>query len=488
MRKRVVSLWFPRLPSDRVLRARPVDAPFALTHRQQNTERLYCLNRQAERQGLHRGMGFSDARAFCRELQSRPATPKADQHFQHMLARWAKRYCPWVGLEGTDGLVMNIAGSAHLFGGEAAMLDDMRHRLLRARLDVRVGLADTRGGAWALAHFDEGMAKPDQTEAQIARLPIGALRLEEKSSLALQRLGVRKISDLIALPRPTVTRRFGRDVLMRLDQALGAQPEDVSPLPEATHYGVRITLPDPIGLSGDVMAGCERLLVRLCAKLKANEMGARVLLLTLRRVDQASQQVELRLARPLRDPARILPLFERGVGEVDAGYGIDQLRLEAVQVEPLLAQQVSHVSHAPKGGLEDLITRIGTRIGLENVQRFLPADSHIPERSFLIAPAAYSAAEGTWPPNPSRPLCLFPPEHIVASGPRPPNHFRWRRMSLTTGRATGPERIAPEWWLADENWRSGLRDYWKIETKQGRRLWLFYTPQNPNWFVQGEFA
>lgn len=488
MRKRVVSLWFPRLPSDRVLRAHPIDAPFALTHRQQNTDRLYCLNQLAERQGLHRGMGFSDARAFCRDLQSRPATPKADQRFQHMLARWAKRYCPWVGLEGGDGLVMNIAGAAHLFGGEAVMLDDIRHRLTRARLDVRLGLADTRGAAWALAHFGEGTAKTGQTEAQIAPLPIGALRLEEKPSVALQRLGVRKIADLIALPRATVTRRFGSDVLMRLDQALGAQPEDISPLSEAPHYGVRMTLPDPIGLSADVMAGCERLLGRLCAKLKINEMGARTLLLTLRRVDQASQQVELRLARPLHDALRILPLFERGVGQVDAGYGIDQLRLEAVQVEPLLAQQVSHVSNQPKGGLEDLITRIGTRIGLENVQRFLPADSHIPERSFIIAPAAYSAPDGTWQVQHARPLRLFPPEHISGIGTRPPARFHWRRMSLTTGRATGPERIAPEWWLSDENWRSGLRDYWKVETKQGRRLWLFYTPQNPNWFVQGEFA
>lgn len=59
---------------------------------------------------------------------------------------------------------------------------------------------------------------------------------------------------------------------------------------------------------------------------------------------------------------------------------------------------------------------------------------------------------------------------------------------MTTGRVTGPERIAPEWWLEDENWRSGVRDYWRVETRQGRRLWLFHTPQQPGWFVQGEFV
>lgn len=488
MQKRVVSLWFPKLPSDRVLRARPIDAPFALTLHQSNTERIYCLNAQAEKLGLHKGMGFSDARAFCHDLQSRPANQKADQQFLHMLARWAKRYCPWVGLEGADGLSLNIAGSAHLFGGEAPMLHDMRHRLARSGIAARVGLADSRGAAWALAHYGEGIAEIGATRARLAPLPIAALRLPEKPSVALQRLGIRQVSELLALPRATVTRRFGPEVLLRLDQALGAQPEDISPLPDPPHYGVQMTLPEPIGLSRDVMAGAERLLAQLCAKLKAREMGARVLQLTLRRVDQASQQVELRLARPLHDAARILPLFERGVNKVDAGYGIDRIHLTATQVEPLPAQQISHRKAVGHEQLDDLITRIGARIGLENVRRFLPADSHIPERSFSIAPAAYSTAEGSWASLRPRPLRLFPPEAIRGHGPRPPARFHWRRMSFITGHATGPERITPEWWLPDENWRSGMRDYWKIDTTQGRRLWLFYTPQNPGWFVQGEFA
>lgn len=491
MRKRVVSVWFPRLPSDRALRARAAEIantnrPFILTHHEKNTDRIYCLNQAAEAQGLHRGMGFSDARAFCPDLQSHPANTMADARFLQMLARWSKRYCPWVGLDGTDGLMMNIAGSAHLFGGEAAMLGDMRHRLARAGLTGRIAAANTRGAAWALTHF------ASNPQADITTLPVAALRLDAKTDTALQRLGLRKISDLMALPRASIARRFGPDVMLRLDQAMGVQDEALSPLSDAPHYAVRMTLPEPIGLSSDVMAGAERLLKRLCDTLKDQDMGARKLQLSLRRVDMGTQQVELRLAAPLHDPVRILPLFERGVSEVDAGFGIDQLRIEATQVEHLPKAQITHATATRIDGLDDLITRIGNRIGLDNIQRFLPADSHIPERSFLIAPAAYSVASGSWVSDRSRPLRLFAPEPLLGSGQpmgsRPPEHFRWRRMSLTTGRATGPERIAPEWWLPDESWRSGLRDYWRIETRQGRRLWAFYTPQDPNWFVQGEFA
>jgi len=456
--------------------------PFVLTHHEKNTDRIYCLNSAAEAQGLHRGMGFSDARAYCPDLVSQPADRVADARFLQLLARWSKRYCPWVGLDGADGLMLNIAGSAHLFGGEALMLDDMRHRIARAGLNGHIAVANTRGAAWALAHYRRG---PNEG---IRDLPVAALRLDAKTDTALQRIGLRKISDLLGLPRATIARRFGPDVVLRLDQAMGAQDEAIAPISEAPHYGVRLTLPDPIGLVADVMMGTERLLVRLCSKLKEHDMGARRLQLTLRRVDQDAQQVELRLAAPMRDAARILPLFERGINAADAGFGIDQLRLEATQVEPLSPAQVTIATQARPDGLDDLITRLGNRIGLENIQRFLPADSHIPERSFQIAPAAYSEGQGAWSRHRPRPLKLFAPEPIAATGSQPPMRFRWRRMALTTGRSTGPERIAPEWWLPDEAWRSGVRDYWHVETREGRRLWLFYTPQNPAWFVHGEFA
>jgi len=206
------------------------------------------------------------------------------------------------------------------------------------------------------------------------------------------------------------------------------------------------------------------------------------------RFERRLAAIELRLARPLDDPARILPLLARGLGDVDAGFGIDRMRLEAVQVEPLPPRQIAHAPAHRSDRLEDLVTRLGIRIGLENILRFLPADSHIPERGFILAPAAWSEPGGAWAVLRSRPLRLFPSEPIAARGARPPRHFRWRGMALSVARTTGPERIAPEWWLDDPGWRSGLRDYWHVETRQGRRLWLYHTPQEPGWFVQGEFA
>ena len=482
-------MWFARLPSERLLRARPVEGPFAVTLSEGNHDRLYALNLEAEGQGLERGMGLADARAYVPDLITRPADIDADRRFLTMLARWATRYTPHAGLDGEDGLVLDITGAAHLFDGETAMLEDMKERLARARLSVKIGIADTRGAAWALSHFAPGIAPPGKTGAALGPLPVAALRIDEKTATALKRLGLNTIADMAVLPRATLARRFDMALIARLDQATGERGEAVSPLSEPPHYGVRMTFPEPIGLVDDVMAALSRLLDTLCQRLKAREAGARAIALAVERVDQSDQRVTLRLARPMRDAPRILKLFERPVGEIEAGFGIERIRLEALDVEALPAEQIGEGGLVEGEALDDLVTRLGARIGLDNIVRFQPVASHIPERGFTEIPGACGRVEAEWRMDQPRPVRLFPPEPVTSDAARrPPSRFSWRRMRLETASSRGPERIAPEWWRPDEAWRSGLRDYWRVETRQGLRLWMFHTPQAPGWFVHGLFA
>ncbi len=485
--RRIVLMWFPRFPSDRALRVRPGDGPFALSLRQNNAECLYDLNRAAEDAGLRAGMPLSEARAFCAGLVLRPADLRGDAQMLAALRRWSLRWCPWAAVDGRDGLVLDITGSAHLRGGEAALIADMTDRLARAGFACHIGLADTRGAAWALAHAGGGIAAVGRVAEHLTDLPVALLRIPPDMDTGLQRLGLRRIGDLMVAARAPVARRFGQGLLDQLDRALGILPETVSPDRDPVHYGVRLTLPEPIGLLSDLQAGLLRLLHPLCDKLRAQDMGARALCLTLRRVDRNALDVPLRLAAPMRDPARILPLFARGLGEVDAGFGICQLRLVATQVEPMPALQIGSQA-AGTDRLDALITRIGTRIGLDQIRRIQQRDSHIPECGFALVPAEITPTGGDWPTRPLRPLTIFPPEPVTGQG-NPPDSFRWRRMRFRTGRAHGPERIAPEWWHPESvpAKTSALRDYWRIDTLEGRRLWLFHTPQDPGWFVQGEF-
>lgn len=311
---------------------------------------------------------------------------------------------------------------------------------------------------------------------------------------------------MLLAPRAGLARRFGIEAPTRIDQALGQTPEPISAMREQLPLAARISFPEPIGLTADIEAAALRLLTQLCDRMKERGLGARRLSLALSRADGGAETLEIGLARPGRDPARIAPLFAGKIAKVEAPYGLDAARMAVMETEPLstgrhrghLEARADAAARLSPGGGErftDLLGRIGARIGLERLTRPLPAESHIPEKGWLTAPAAYSEAPtGGWPMRGLvRPVILFAPEPLATppAPARPPAAFRWRRREWRVTHAEGPERIAPEWWLDDPAWRSGPRDYWRVETEEGRRLWLFEAHGGEisgGWFVQGELA
>jgi len=546
--RRILSLWFPRLAAERVLRTErgSLGGPLATVKTDNNSQFLSSLSPAAEAEGLKPGQALRDARAFCPELITRPENALAEVAFLSLLRRWAGKFTPHVSEEAPSSLLLDITGCAHLFGGEQNLSALIQADCATLKLSVQIGIADTAGAAWALAryarqpgqtfrsgdaidqearatrsraarrHWTKGgaapatafqaeapsIAAPGKTRTALAALPVAALRLNPAAAANLTRLGIRRIDDLAGLPRAALARRFGRDVVRRLDQAFGIEPEPITPARPDIHFATRLSLPEPIGTEDDIMAALNRLLPPLCDKLKRHGKGLRHIRMELFRADHSSESISAGLARPSHDPDRIRPLLALKVSTIDPGFGIDGIRLIAAQTEPLHPTQ--HAGHAQalsradirrnrETGLDDLMTRIGARMGLEAITRLHPANSHIPEKSATIMAAAWSEPANDWPRQAApRPLILFPIELVNATEAQTPHEtFRWRRKDFTTASAHGPERIAPEWWLDDPNWRSGLRDYWRVETTCGQRLWLFHAHgalTSGGWFCQGIFA
>ncbi|QDC08387.1 DNA polymerase Y family protein [Oceanicola sp. D3] len=554
--RRILSLWFPRLAAERLIRADPMlaEAPLVVVRERGNVASLASLSRAASAAGLRPGQPLRDAQAVCPDLVTRLERPALEADFLTVLRRWAGKFSPWISETAPDGLTVDISGCAHLFGGEAGLMGEAEADCARLGLTVCAGVADTVGSAWALArfagqgpgalrsgdaidqeayatraravkrrHWERGgappmgvdtlapegrIAPPGCAREALAPLPLAALRLPEKTTQQLARLGLKRVEELAAQPRAALARRFGADLVLRLDQAFGSAPEPVSPARPEPVYAVRLTLPEPIGLEVDLAEGVDRLLPALETRLRAKGMGARKLRLQLMRCDHSSQVIELGLARPSAAPDRLRPLIRMKLGEVDAGEGIDTIRLVATVTEPVLA--VQHRGHAGASAdasarlnsdtaLDDLIGRLGARVGLEQIHRLHPGDSHLPEKGTQVRAAAWSAPAADWPQRPERPrpLVLFSPELVTPEGTPGatpaalPLSFRWRRRSFATAHATGPERIAPEWWLDEPAWRSGQRDYWQVETACGARLWLYYAhgaAVSGGWFCHGAFA
>ena len=549
-KRRILSLWFPRLGAERLIRLDPglLGGPVAVIRDQGNMQVLSSLSAEAEAEGLRPGQPLRDALAMCPNLLTRLSNPQAEAAFLTILRRWAGKYSPWVSEELPASLAIDLTGCAHLFGGEETIIGTIENDCADLGLTVHAGIGDTVGAAWALARYanqplqpsrtgdaidqeapatraravkrrnwERGgppprltqpgsrtsrIGVPGQTRTTLSPLPLAALRLTDDAITNLNRLGLRRVGDLIGTPRASLARRFGKDVVRRLDQALGVEPEPISPARPPVQFTVRLTLPDPIGLESDIMAGIDRLLPPLAEKLTKKGRGARRIRMQFFRSDQTMQWFDIGLARPSANPDRIRPLLVMKLGDVDAGFGIDTLRIDAFVTEPLHNHQHrGHLDAANQAStqlgadtaLDDLIGKVGARIGLDAVTRRHPGNSHIPEKSSLTLAAAWSDPTGDWPaPSTPRPLMLWQPEPVTAPETHDlPLSFRWRRRDLTVVQALGPERISPEWWLDDPDWRSGVRDYWQVTVKGGERLWLYFAHGNTmsaGWFCHGAFA
>lgn len=542
--KRILSLWFPRLGAERLLRAMRglPDKPFAVVEQTGQMQRIASVSVLAQGAGVYPGQPLRDALAICPQLATQARDAAAEAAFLTRLRRWAGQFAPLVAEEPPDALTLDITGCAHLFGGEAAMVERIGAALEGMGLSVQAGLADTPGAAWALARhaggraatgrsgdaiqqearatrsraaarprhapgpgattFAPAIAAIGQTHSALTRLPVAALRLDPATVAELTRLGLRHVGDLTGQPRAALARRFGKGLVLRLDQALGSAPEPISPARPDTAFATRLSLPEPIGLEADMLAALDRLLPRLCEMLRDKRQGARILRLEAYRSDGQRQDITLTLARASHDPARIRPLLAMRLDQIDAGFGIDMFRLEALRTEPLHDKQSSGHLEAARAAasraardtaIEDLTTRLGARIGMEAITRHHPGNSHIPEKAAQILAAAWSEPAPDWPaPAAPRPALLWRPEPVTAPDtPHPPARFRWRRRDLALACAQGPERIAPEWWLDEPDWRSGTRDYWIVTTACGSRLWLYFAhgaAMSRGWFCHGSFA
>jgi protein ImuB len=512
--KRIVSVWLPLWPIERMARAQPSlvpdDAPLALTEAGTHGIRITAVNVRAAAEGVRIGQALADARAGLPGLLTQPADPRRDRTSLSRLARWCGRYGPNRNTDGDDGLWIDITGVAHLYGGEAQLLDDLIARLSRFGLTVRAGLAETLGAAHALARFapSPALAEGGSAEARLAPLPIEALRIAPETVLLLKRLGLRRIGELYRLPRAALQRRFrsakgAEAVLMRLDQALGVRAEPRRPLAEPPALYVQRSWPDPLIASAQLEAETAILAQELCTHLSARGLGARRLCLTLYRTDGSLAEVRAGLSAPSWIPAHMTALLGEKLAAIDAGFGIDVMVLAAVQAEKPGAQQGALAPRFHGGTRTDtaqLVDRLANRLGAQRVRRLEPRASHIPERAEAQVAALARPQDIAWPlpAGPLRPpLLLASPEpiRVVAEVPEgPPASFVWRRVERRIVRAQGPQRVAPEWWDEIAAKQSGTRDYYRIEDDGGAGYWVFreglYGRDEvlPRWFLHGLFG
>src|SRR6516162_5249762 len=488
--QRILSLWLGRLSTDRVARLwREAPSPLVVFGKRGNLDLLLVVDAAAEQRGLAPGLALAQARAMHPTFTAVPEDQAADTRLLDAIADGCQRYTPLVALDPPDGVLLDVGGCAHLFGGEENLRGDLLARM--ARLGFSARAASTIGAASAMARFGDATttgANHGERE-RLAPLPLAALRLPDEAVAALGRLGLKRIGDILDLPRSPLAARFGTDLLRQLDRALGREDEPLTPRLPVALYVAEKSFHEPIAREEDVLASVERLAARLETALAARGEGARRLELALFRTDGAVKRIAAGTSRPVRDPQAIRALFVERLAalgdELDPGFGFDLARLSVLNAEPCPDEQIGLGTREDQAELDRLVDRLSARLGRRRVARFVARDSHIPELAgAAVLAQAMARAEFGWDafrrfradaqlsPRPLR--LLAKPEPIVdvfALVPDgPPVRFRWRRALHEVVCAEGPERIEGAWWSEEGG---PARDYFRVEDKAGLRFWLF---------------
>ncbi len=467
--------------------------------------RLASIDAAAAALGLFVGQKAADASALAPGLTVADAEPEGTQAALIALADWCCRFSPAVAVDGADGLVLDITGVGHLWGGDPAMVDDLVRRLKLTGLTARAAVAGNPAAAWALARFapDKTIVARGREAEALADLPVTALRLDGAVAAQIVRLGLTTIGRLAALPRDALTRRFGAAVVSRLDQALGRAGEALTYRRPPTPWLARLAFADPISAPEDMARVTADIAARLCARLDAEGRGARRFELVFHRLDGRALPLTIGLALPGRDARAITRLFAPMLETIDPGFGIEVVTLTAAEVEargPSQRRLEQGGDVPPEEGVAPLVDRLVNRLGGEAVWRAEPNPSHAPERAVARRPALSRPGGVGWSADRPRPLRLFRrPEPIEAMSKvpdDPPVFFRWRGVAYRVRLAEGPERLAEEWWRRpfEDDRPSQVRDYYRVEDNAGVRFWVYRSGlygvvgETPSWWVHGLFG
>ncbi|MDC1383289.1 DNA polymerase Y family protein [Candidatus Puniceispirillum sp.] len=534
--RHIIYIRFPYLAASRLQRKTDVALPLVMIKKIRGSDTVVSGCARAAAYGLDGGMRLADARALCPDVIIEDCNPDADHADLHHLALWARRYSPITGVDQKSyGIWLDIAGAEHLFGGVRGLLANCTKRLHRSNLRVIIAAAPTYGAAWALAHYGQASkrlitapksaaSQPDVTAYMIsstclrhhlAPLPIAALRIDTDIVDHMQRVGLRMIGDITGLARAPLAARFGTDVLLRLDQALGNEDEIVTPVsPPQPRYVCR-QFAQPIGAPDDVKAMIDYLAIEAAALLEQVGLATRQLRLGWQLVDGLVFAHDVHLSYPSRDVASFHRLLANASDKINPEFGLEMGWMEMLDCSPLapleitlprMARQQQDFA-AARNAYTSLLDRLVARLGYGAVVSLAPQDTWQPEAGQSFEPPDPEQLFGgprkkaVWLGNSacatasSRPIRLlaYPqPVDVVALLPdHPPAQFIWKKCTHKIIYATGPERIAPTWWQAPKG--SQTRDYFRLRDDQGAGFWLYREGlpernETPAWFLHGFFA
>ncbi|MGY0611182.1 Y-family DNA polymerase [Luteimonas sp. A501] len=492
-------LWaciaLPRLALDAVLRRMPDPSrPLALVSGPAQLRHLHAVNAAAAAAGLKPGMRLSAAHALLSDVAMVEYDPASEARWQRFLAAWAYRHSSQVSAQWPGAIVFEARASFRLFGPWPRFEARLREELDGLGFSHRIALAPTPRAALVFAGLRDGFAVTTEYAMRdaLARVPVRRAALPDNAGERLQRMGVRTLGALRTLPRDSLRRRFGVELLQHLDRLHGEADDPLELYAPPDRFDSRVELGFEVESHQALLFPLRRLIADLATYLSARDGGVQRFSLRLEHearhalpsheADQVQQdavrftEVPVGLLAAERDAALLFELTRNRLEQVALPAPVVAVRLLARELPPFVPAERDLFDTRPAQAVPwpRLRERLRARLGDEAVHRVAPSGDPRPERAWRRAGSGEdgdAACTTPAPLRPPRPAWLLP-------RPVPLRDPRLRIVS-------GPERLESGWWDGDD----ARRDYYVLETSRGQRAWAFAPPGvQGDWMLHGWFA
>ncbi len=477
--------------------------------------------------GVREGMALPLAKALFSNMFSEKFNPARDYAALKKLAEWCLRFTPLVGLDHellkakeSDellkissiwfGLNLDLTGTEKLHGDLSTFAQFFKSLF---QSEIRVALAPTIGAAWALSRFgvsEEILCIPSRREipTYLSLLPVEALRIPPPISQQLREVGIVCIHQLLSLPTRSLSQRFGKFLLFKLEQCLGGIDERILTVTPQKEFRVTKSFETPLTHRKSIVLTVQHLFLKITELLTSRGQCASAFLLVLTDCDGTLFKKTFSLATAV-DNKELISIIEPLIDGIRFFGELRTIDLIATEVNDSVVQQSTFSANDAAIDLakerEKLLNNFSLRLGKERVSFAKIHNSHIPERSYSYESLLHQVSKKALtekridaqitesPPSYTlheRPTRIYSsPERIstIAMLPdKPPSFIIWRGKKYKIISGIGPERIAPEWWIEHLSAPSfSERDYFKIQDEFGRWLWVYREQGTMEWYLHG---
>jgi len=485
---RWLCLRFPLLALDICQRGLPpsdsADTPLAITDKQH----IFQVSAAAQNKGVQEGMSLNSAWALSPSLNTVERQPLREQRAITYLANWAYQFTPAVSVGDHNVLFLEVGGSLRLFKGWEPLRAQINDDLERLGFHYQLGFAHTPKAAELLPYNAESSDEPERCLQALGTLPLTQLVASEHLSKnvlqKLQRVGIASLGELLDLPRASIGKRFGKTLLVFLQQLCGERPDPRPHLQLRPEFDSELHFLSGLSSFDMIRLPITQLLQELQQFLIQRQLSCRGFRWRFFHFDRQASVLDIELSRPQQRWDSFFKLSELKLEQINLDSAIESVQLYTDKLVTVEAESQSLFKELSNTALQDtnfLIDKLTSRLGPERLYRLQIQDENLPELQQSKTQASVTPPRQTQPPatKPNNPPPLWLCEPAQAIGLRQQSLYYQGPLELISA----PKRFDSHWWQQRQQ-----RDYFIARHAQGSHYWVYFDRGCRRWFLHGIYG